>query len=224
MKIIKILLKKLKGDNMKISGSILKIYNDLDKIEEMIDSGIDYLHLDVMDGLFVENISLLYDDCDKIKHLFNIPLDIHLMVQNPIDHIKKYINFKPKYITFHIETEEIDKTINYLKNNEVLVGLAINPNTSINKLLPYLDKIDLVLVMSVEPGYGGQEFINSSLEKLEFLKNYKNINNLNYLIEIDGGINKNNIKNIDCDIVVIGSGITNSDNYKLEVSKIKELL
>ena len=224
MKIIKILLKKVKGDSMKLSGSILKIVNDVDKIEQMINSGIDYLHLDVMDGLFVDNKSLLYDDCDKISHLFNIPLDIHLMVQNPIEYIKKYIHFKPKYITFHIETDNIDNTIKYLKDNNILVGLAINPDTNIEKILPYLDKIDLVLIMSVEPGYGGQEFIDNSLEKIEYLKNYRNENKLNYLIEIDGGISKENIRNINCDIVVIGSGITNSENYKLEVSKIKELL
>lgn len=209
---------------MKISGSILKITNDLNKIEKMINSGIDYLHLDVMDGFFVDNKSLLYDDCNKISHLFNIPLDIHLMVQNPIEYIKKYIEFKPKYITFHIETDDIDNTINYLRNNNILVGLAINPDTNIEKILPYLDKIDLALIMSVEPGYGGQEFIDDSLEKIDYLKKYRNENKLNYLIEIDGGINKENISNIDCDIVVIGSAITNYEDYKLEVSNLKELL
>ncbi len=209
---------------MKISGSILKIKNDKNRIEEIIDSGIDYLHLDVMDGIFVDNISLQYNECDKIKELFKIPLDIHLMVQNPINYIKDFIKLEPKYISFHIEAKDIDKCIDYIKKTNTLVGLAINPTTKLEKILPYLEKVDLILVMSVEPGYGGQAFIKSSLERINYLNEYRIKNNLKFKIEVDGGINIDNIKKINSDIVVIGSGITDSDNYKEQVNRIKGLL
>ena len=225
MIITKTLFKIIKiGDVMKISGSILKIKSDKNRIEEIIDSGIDYLHLDVMDGIFVDNISLQYNECDKIKELFKIPLDIHLMVQNPIDYIKDFIKLEPKYISFHIEANDIDKCIDYIKKTKTLVGLAINPATKLEKILPYLEKVDLILVMSVEPGYGGQTFINSSLEKINYLNEYRIKNNLKFKIEVDGGINIDNIKKINSDIVVIGSGITDSDNYKEQVNRIKGLL
>lgn len=207
---------------MKISGSILKIKNNQEKINELINSGIDYLHLDVMDGVFVENISLPYDECKKI--ISKIPLDIHLMVKDTKKYINEFIKLNPKYISFHIETDNINECINIIKEKNILVGIAINPKTNIEKILPYLNLIDLVLIMSVEPGYGGQKFINDTLEKIKYLNEYRNENNLNFEIEIDGGININNIKNIDSDIVVIGSGITNSENYKNQVNKIKELI
>ncbi len=209
---------------MKISGSILKIKDKKNKIEEIVNSGIDYLHLDVMDGIFVDNISLQYSDCNKISDLFKIPLDVHLMVKNPINYINDFTKLRPKYITFHIEANDIDKSINYVKKANVSIGLAINPNTKLEKILPYLEIVDLILIMSVEPGYGGQSFINNSLEKLEFLNEYRNKNNLKFEIEVDGGINIDNIKKINSDIVVIGSGITDSDNYKEQVNKIKRIL
>lgn len=209
---------------MKIAGSILKIKDDKIKIEKMITSGIDYLHLDVMDGKFVDNKSLSFDECFEMKDLFKIPLDIHLMVKNPLEYINKFINLEPKIISFHIEIDNVDENIEILKNNNVLVGIALNPTTDIDKIIPYLNDIDLVLIMSVDPGYGGQTFNDSILEKIEFLNNYKISNNLNYLIEVDGGINIDNIKKINSDIVVIGSGITNYDDYSKQVLKIKEFL
>src|SRR5574344_148443 len=209
---------------MKISGSILSIKDNSAKIDELINSGIDLLHLDVMDGKFVDNYSLPYEECLKINNLQKLPLDVHIMVQTPKQYIEKFINLKPKYITFHVETDNVLDNINYLKQNNISVGLAINPETNIDELLPYLDKIDLVLVMSVQPGYGGQAFINSSLDKINYLNNYKVMNNLNYQTEIDGGVNTNNIQLIKSDIVVIGSTITKTSNYKEEVEKIGELI
>lgn len=209
---------------MKISGSILSIKDNTQKIDELINSGIDLLHLDVMDGKFVENYSLPYEECLKIGDINKLPIDVHLMVETPKQYIEKFINLKPKYITFHIETDNVLDNINYLKQNNILVGLAISPKTNIEKIVPYLDKVDLVLVMSVHPGYGGQAFIDSSLNKIDYLKDYRIKNHLNFQIEIDGGINIDNIKLIKTDIVVIGSTITKTSNYKEEVEKIGELI
>lgn len=207
---------------MKISGSILSIKDNDVKINELINSGIDLLHLDVMDGEFVKNYSLPYEECKKIKS--KIPFDVHLMVNDPKKYISKFINLKPKYISFHIETNNVIENINYIKENNILVGLAINPETNIDRIIPYLDKIDLVLIMSVEPGYGGQKFIENTIEKIELIKKYRGQYNLNFEIEVDGGINNDNIKLISSDIVVIGSSITKTNNYKEEVKKIGEML
>lgn len=207
---------------MEISGSILSVRNNNKKISEMINSGIDFLHLDVMDGKFVSNFSLPYDECLQIPD--TIPLDVHLMVSNPKIYIEKFINIKPKYITFHVETDNIIENINLIKQNNILVGLAINPETNMSKILPYLTQIDLVLVMSVKPGYGGQTFIEESINKIEQLKDYRKSNNLNFKIEVDGGITVNNLSSIKTDIVVIGTAITSTDNYRDTVNKIGEII
>lgn len=225
MKTIKTLLKTIKkGDSMKVSGSILKIKDDKTKIKKMMISGIDYLHLDIMDGKFVENKTFSYEECLEINLANEIPLDVHLMVNNPLKYINQFINLSPKIITFHVENDNIGENITIIKSNNISVGLAINPTTDIEKIIPYLDKIDLVLVMSVEPGYGGQVFNENVLSKIDFLKNLRIKNNLNYLIEVDGGINIENVTKIDCDIVVIGSGITDYNDYSKQVSRIKELI
>lgn len=207
---------------MEISGSILGIRNNHKKISEMINSGINFLHLDVMDGIFVSNFSLPYDECLQIPA--TIPLDVHLMVSNPKIYIEKFINIKPKYITFHVETDNISDNINLIRQNNILVGLAINPETNMSKILPYLTQIDLALVMSVKPGYGGQTFIEESINKIEQLKDYRKNNNLNFKIEVDGGITVNNLSLIKTDIVVIGTAITSTDNYRDTVNKIGERL
>ena len=205
---------------MEISGSILGIKNNHEKISEMVGSGINFLHLDVMDGIFVNNFSLPYEECLQIPT--NVPLDVHLMVNNPKTYIEKFINIKPKYITFHVETGNILENINLIKQNNILVGLAINPETDILKILPYLTQIDLVLVMSVKPGYGGQAFIQESINKIEQLKDYRKNNDLNFKIEVDGGITIDNVSSIKADIVVIGTSITSTDNYRDTVNKIGE--
>lgn len=205
---------------MEISGSILGIKNNREKISEMVGSGINFLHLDVMDGIFVNNFSLPYEECLQIPT--TIPLDVHLMVNNPKIYIEKFINIKPKYITFHVETDNILENINLIKQNDILVGLAINPETDILKILPYLTQIDLVLVMSVKPGYGGQAFIEGSINRIEQLEDYRKNNNLNFKIEVDGGITTDNVSSIKADIVVIGTSITSTDNYRDTVNKIGE--
>lgn len=200
---------------MLLAGSILGINNKLE-LEELKNSGIDFLHLDVMDNVFVNNYSLPSNTISD----YNFTLDIHLMVKDVQKYVEYYKDLKPEYITFHYEVGNTLKLIELLKQNNIKVGLAISPKTTVTDILPYLDKIDLVLIMSVEPGYGGQEFIKSSIDKVNYLNDYRKNKTLDYLIQIDGGINDENIDKLNVDIAVIGSYITTSSNYKDQVRKL----
>ena len=205
-----------------ISASFLSIKDNLkENIKKLDNTTIDMLHVDIMDGIFVPNktwnnyeVKELLNDTQKEK-------DVHLMVND----VKKYIDdFKiinPTYITFHYEAvDNIFDTIRYIKSLNIKVGLSIKPNTLIKDIVPYLEYLDLVLVMSVEPGYGGQTFIDSSINKINDLYELRNSNNYHYLIEVDGGINDKTAKMCNkADILVIGSFITNG-NYEEQIKKI----
>jgi ribulose-phosphate 3-epimerase len=205
-----------------ISASFLSIKDNLkENISKLTKSDIDYLHLDIMDGKFVKNSTYTIDE---IKNIINYDkkLDIHLMVSD----VKKYIDdFKclnPYFITFHYEAScDIMSLINYIKSLNIKVGIAINPNTDVSVIDAYLPYIDLVLIMSVAPGEGGQKFIESSINKIKYLKDERIKNNYNYLISVDGGINDETIKKVKSDIAVSGSYITNGDIFE-NVKKLKE--
>ncbi len=197
---------------MKTSVSILSL-KEKDRIKEIESYKPDYIHIDVMDGLFVPNVSFPYHEIKPYLNSYNY--DVHLMVQDPIKYIDCFKNIDPKYITFHIEVGNTLDYINYLKDLNIKVGLAINPKTDVKELYPYLDKVDLVLVMSVEPGLGGQEFIMNSIDKINDLYNYRLNNNLNFIISVDGGVNDLTIKYLkECDMVVSGSYVVLNENIK----------
>lgn len=205
---------------IKISTSILASNNRIESIKKLNNTNSDYLHIDTMDGIFVPNNQMPITEIIELEKHSTLPLDIHLMVTNP----EEYINYLEKknieYITIHIEIDkDINKIINKIKSLNYKVGLSIKPNTSINELIPYLDKIDLVLIMSVEPGFGGQQFIPNSLEKAKSLREL----NKNITIEIDGGIKDTNINEIKkyIDIAVVGSYITNSNDYQEAINNLK---
>ena len=196
---------------MKISGSILSIKDDIENIKLLDNADIDYLHLDIMDGIFVKQKVDM-----NIK--YTKPLDIHLMVDDVIGYIDKYKVLNPEYITFHLEiNHDIMEIIKYINTLNIKVGIAIKPETKVSDLIPYLPFIDLVLLMSVEPGSGGQDYINveSKIDELNKLKG-------NYKISVDGGINDVTIKTIcKADIAVVGSFITSGDYIK-NIKKLKE--
>lgn len=199
---------------MELSVSILGIKDDLEKIKKIENSKTNYIHLDIMDGKFVDN------KVDMLKK-YNKPLDIHLMVENVESYVNLYKTLEPVYITFHIEAlkNPVDM-INYLHTQNIKVGLSICPNTDVDTLIPYLDKIDLVLVMSVNPGHGGQQFMDSSLSKIEKLYELRKQNNYHYKIEVDGGINDKTIFLIQkADIAVVGSYITKSNDYENKINE-----
>lgn len=206
---------------MMISTSILSIKDNIkDNVLKLNNTNTTYIHLDIMDGLFVPNKTWEYNEVKDIIEASTKPLDVHLMVSDVIKYIDEYSNLNPEFITFHLEAvDNIKEVIDYIHSKNIKVGLSIKPNTNIDLLTPYLNNIDMILLMSVEPGMGGQSFIDSSYERLNKLNELKN--KYNFLIEIDGGINENNITNLNgVDIAVVGSYITSSDNYQEQIDKL----
>ena len=205
---------------LKISTSILASKNRIKSIQELNETTTDYIHIDVMDNKFVHNYQFPINEVKKLAKFSNKVFDVHLMTEDPEKYIKELNLNNVDSITIHVE---IEKNINYLikliKSYGIEVGLAIKPNTNISLLTKYLDKIDKVLVMSVEPGFGGQKFIESTPERIAKIRNKK----ADLLIEVDGGINDETIDNIKyiCDIAVVGSYITNSEDYQEAINILK---
>lgn len=208
---------------MKISASILdltpKTKENLEKIEN---SGVNLIHIDVMDGKFVLNKTLSYQQMETFLNDF--PFDVHLMVQEPEEYIENYSNINPEYITFHYETGDVLKHIQSIKSRNIKVGMSIKPDTKVEEIQEYLPYLDLVLIMSVEPGLGGQSFLENTFSKVDALYEIRKSKNLNFQIEVDGGINPENISKLKkCDILVVGSFITKGD-YKEQMNKIRKAL
>lgn len=203
---------------MKLSISLLSIKNRLEFIKKINDYDIDYIHIDVMDNTFTNNVAYSIEEINEINKISNKKLDIHLMVNDPIKYINSFNNMNIEYIIFHVEIDkDINNLINTVHGMGYKCGLAINPNTNIDALEQYINNIDLILVMSVMPGYGGQLFINSIYNKLESLRNkYKNIT-----ISVDGGINQDNIYKLSSlvDMVVIGSYLSTETKEKIDIIK-----
>lgn len=205
---------------IKISPSILASEDRIESVKKLNNTTADFLHIDAMDGSFVPNKQMPIKEILELEKVSKLPLDIHLMVDEPENYINHLENKNIEYITIHIE---IDKDINYLidkiKSLNYKVGLSIKPNTKVSELIPYLNKIDLVLIMSVEPGFGGQQFMPESLIKAQELRKV----NKDIIIEIDGGIKDTNIDEIKkyVDIAVVGSYITNSTNYNEAINNLK---
>lgn len=207
---------------MKVSTSILSTTEPVATcMRKLNETSSDYLHLDVMDGKFVPNHTVTM--MEEAVTYNQLPLDIHLMVEDVDFYITKYRELKPEYITFHIEVEkEIPTLIDKIKSFGIKVGLAINPNTDIHLLDPYLALLDLVLVMSVTPGKGGQTFQREALNHIAYLQEKRQQNSYSFQIEVDGGINHHTISFVkDVDLVVSGSYIING-NYEERIKDLKE--
>ena len=200
-----------------ISISILNIKDDEEKIKMIDNLNTDFIHIDVMDGLFVSN---------KVDFLslpnVNTKVDVHLMVYDVKKYIDYYKKYNPEYITFHLEaSSDINTLINYVKSLNIKVGLSIKPNTQLDYLKPYLDKVDLVLVMSVNPGMGGQSFLMSTIDRLKII--HKDSLENKFLVSVDGGINAETLKYVKpyVNIIVSGYYICKEDNYQMQIDKLK---
>jgi len=207
---------------IKTSISILDCdFNNLEyEINRVNNSNTDLIHIDIMDGKFVPNNTLEKFDMNKISKYSYKNFDVHLMVENPIDYITSFITPLTDYISIHLESKGIDQSLKSIKENGIKCGLAINPDTEIQKLYPFLEIIDMVIIMSVFPGKGGQKFIENTYDKVETLRNHdKNID-----ISVDGGVSSSNSKTLiskGASTLVSGSYLMKSDNIN---NSIKNML
>ena len=213
---------------MKVSLSILTV--DYLKVEESLKNyinDVDYVHLDVMDGVFVPNISFGPAFIKSLRKLDDkLIFDTHLMIEYPDRYIKQFSEAGSQYITFHVEAKsDVMETIKLIKSYGVKAGISIKPKTTVEEIEKYLPYVDMVLVMSVEPGFGGQKFMDSAIDKVKKLYELRKDNNYSYLINIDGGINDVTglkIKNY-VDMAVSGSYVVNNANPKEAVKKLHNL-
>jgi len=208
-----------------LAADFLNLGEEIKKIKE---AGAKFLHFDVMDGHFVNNISFGLPVLKEISKEHLLINDVHLMIDNPIKFYKEFYESGADYLTVHIEVikefEDFLTIYNYAKENNKKIGVSIKPKTDFELILKYLEYVDLVLVMSVEPGFGGQSFIETSLDTIKKLANIKKEKGYNYIIEVDGGINKEtSLKCIDSgvDSLVAGSFIFKSKDYKKSVEELK---
>ncbi len=193
-------------------------------------AGTDYYHIDVMDGKFVEKNTekMMYEYANIIKQMSNLPLDVHLMVENVKENIDRYLPLNPSIITFHYEAckndEEVLRHIKYIKENGIKPSISIKPATNIEKIKRFLPMLHMVLIMTVEPGKGGQKLIPETVEKVKELKKYLEENNLDTYIEVDGGVNKETVKMVKeagIDIAVAGSSIISAEDFKKAINELK---
>lgn len=208
---------------MKISTSILDCENRKDAVFELNKTRSSYIHIDVMDGVFVPRSCFMdIEELKEISRISKYPMDIHLMMKHPREYIDKLRDMNIAFITIHFEIDEdIKELASMIRNFGYKVGLSMKPGTDIKRIEPYLDFIDMVLVMSVEPGMGGQMFMESTVARVKILKELIDHYGKNILIEVDGGINNETICKLeDVDVAVVGSYIVKSNNYS---KKIEEL-
>lgn len=218
---------------VEISASLLNVdpENSIKTFYDLEVAHTNYFHIDVMDGKFVEGDteSIMIKYAEYIKHISQVPLDVHLMVQDVKKYVNDYLSLEPNTITFQMEAlkdkKEILDLINYIKTNGCKAGLAIKPKTKLEEIYEYLPYLHQVLIMTVEPGKGGQELIESTILKVKDLKDYIDKNNIDIDIEVDGGINTKNVESLKqagANIIVAGTSIIKSDDYRKIIRELKK--
>ncbi|MGB9721302.1 MAG: ribulose-phosphate 3-epimerase [bacterium] len=212
---------------MKIAPSIIaadftKLKNEIEKIEK---AGADLIHLDIMDGVFVPNITFGPMIVEAIYRMTDLELDAHLMIVNPEKYFARFIQAGALWISFHIETvTNVKKCIKIIKEKKCRAGIAVNPEISLRKILPFVKDLDFLLIMTVHPGFYGQKFIPEVLKKIEQARNFVDKNRLHCLIQVDGGINGENariVKQAGADILVAGAGVFKTKDYKKAIENLR---
>ena len=218
---------------IEISTSILNMIKgkESETIFGLEKAKTDYFHIDVMDGKFVKNdtYNTMLNLSSYIKRISNLPMDVHLMVEDVKKGINDFLSIEPNIITFHLEAckneDEVFECINLIKENNSKVGISIKPNTPIENVYKFLPFVHMCLVMTVEPGKGGQTLLSEMVDKIKELKKYVNENNLEIDIEADGGINLNTcdaVKNAGANILVSGTAILMAKDYKEIINELKK--
>lgn len=203
-------------------------FNCLGKqIRELEENSIEILHVDVMDGMFVPSISFGMPVIESIRKESRLFFDVHLMVQEPVRYIEEFVKAGADSLTVHVEAcEDVSDTLKKIKALGCRCAVSLNPDTPAEKVMPYLELVDMVLVMSVHPGFGGQKLIPETLEKVKAFARYREEKRLNYKIEIDGGVNQKNIEEIvaiGVDVVVAGTAVFKG-SISENVKKIREVM
>ena len=208
---------------MKISASFLSSKNIPQDLTKLNETDVDYIHVDIMDGKFVKNKTLPFREMRHIYEYTSKRLDVHLMVMNPSKFIPLYAELNTEYISIHVEiSEDIIKDLELIKSYSIKCGIAINPDTPVKTLIPYLPYLDSILVMSVMPGEGGQQFIEETTKKIEEIKALIDSYNMDIVINVDGGINDTTAKLCkDAQILTAGSFIIKSDNFQEKISSLR---
>lgn len=213
------MIKVLPSSNPEKEENLVKYARNL------MDMGVEYMHCDVMDGVFVENTCLSTERLAEVRNNTNILLDVHLMIDRPIRRIKEYTKLKPNIITIHLEScknlSEIKKLSKIVRGKDILFGVAIKPNTPVSALFKIINYIDLILIMSVEPGKSGQKFMEIALQKIKDARIL--IGDRNIIIEVDGGINEDNFRSVvdaGAEFLVMGSAFYKSKEKESLLNKV----
>ena len=208
-----------------LSANFVRLEEDIKAAEH---AGAHMLHIDVMDGHFVPNITIGYSVVEAIRKITRLPLDVHLMIENPDAFVKEFADAGTDFLTVHAEASiHLHRTVQFIKQNGMKAGVSINPATPVLLLENILSEIDLVLLMSVNPGFGGQDFIPFTLEKIKAVKKMLSRAGEAALIEVDGGVKIENAKKIadaGADILVMGSAFFKSDDYSKTMETLNEIL
>lgn len=208
-----------------LSSDFLRLGEEIKAVEE---AGADMLHIDIMDGVFVPNITIGAFIVEAIKKATTLPLDVHLMIESPERYINDFSSAGADYLTLHIEASvHLHRAVMHIKERGSKAGVSLNPSTPVSSLEEILPYIDMAVVMSVNPGFGGQKFIPTSLEKIKKLRDMANKMGLKPLIEVDGGVTPENAKDVasrGADILVMGSAFFKADDYKGLMRRLRETL
>ena len=205
-----------------LSTDFLKLQEELTALEE---AGVDGVHFDVMDGQFVPNISIGLPILEAVRKGTKLPIDVHLMIEEPEKYVELFADYGADMISVHVEaTPHIHRVIEQIKNKHVKAGVVINPGTPVDAILPVIKMVDFVLVMTVNPGFGGQSFISDTVVKLDQLSKIKDELNLEFEIEVDGGINNETVETVinhGATMLVAGSYFFKHDDYKVVTKTLK---
>ncbi len=207
-----------------LAANFASLAEDIQKVEE---GGANCLHLDIMDGVFVPNISFGPGLVEAIRPISKISFDVHLMIVEPIRYVDTFLDAGADSITIHAEScQNCRQVLEHVKSRDARAGIAISPATPWETVIPFLDIVDMVLVMTVEPGFGGQSLIYGALDKVKSIREYANQNNIRIDIEVDGGINEKNVGMVSsagANIIVAGSAIFKAARPRVAIGRLREI-